>query len=232
MPSSKSNSSSSSKQWNTQKVNTWSKPQYLRTKGQRKTYKKYAKARNKAEKAYNSAIKKGFTAPYQSQVNGLLNKIQNSKFEYDLNKDALYNQYKEQYTNMGNVAMQEAQADATAQTGGYSNSYAATAGQRAFNSYLDNLKNLVPSLYAQARSNYDTNLSNMYNQANLFQGMNQQAFAEYQTKLDQLATNREYANNKAYNYYMSTQRTVNGGTTSNKGGSSSRSSQSSKTSKK
>lgn len=150
----------------------------------------------KTEKTYNKLTKKGFNAPYKSQLNSTIGKINNSKFEYDLNADALYNQYKEQYQAMGNTAMQEAQADATALTGGFANSYAETAGQRAYNSYIQQLQNIVPQLYSQARTNYDTELSNMYNLANLYSGLNQQAFNEYAAKVDQAYNNMNYAYNK------------------------------------
>ena len=161
-----------------------------------KPYKGLKKQVNKAEKRVNKLQKKGFNAPYKSQLNNVVGQINGSKFEYDLNKDALYNQYKEQYQAMGNTAMQEAQADATALTGGFANSYAETAGQRAYNSYIQQLQNIVPQLYTQARQNYDTELSNLYNKANLYSGLNAQSYTEYAAKLDQANANREYAFNK------------------------------------
>ena len=162
-------------------------------------YKPFTKDRKKvnaAEKSYSKSIKKGFNAPYKSQLKNVVGQINGSKFEYDLNKDALYNQYKEQYQAMGNTAMQEAQADATALTGGFANSYAQTAGQRAYNSYIQQLQNIVPQLYSQARQNYDTELSNLYNKANLYSGLNAQSYQEYAAQLDQANANREYAFNK------------------------------------
>ena len=162
-------------------------------------YKPLTKEKKKvtaAEKSYNKAVRKGFNAPYKSQLNNVVGQINGSKFEYDLNKDALYNQYKEQYQAMGNTAMQEAQADATALTGGFANSYAQTAGQRAYNSYVQQLQNIVPQLYSQARQNYDTELSNLYNKANLYSGLNAQSYTEYAAQLDQKNANREYAFNK------------------------------------
>lgn len=162
-------------------------------------YKPYTKDRKKvtaAEKSYNKALKKGFNATYKSQLNGVVGQINNSKFEYDLNKDALYNQYKEQYQAMGNTAMQEAQADATALTGGFANSYAETAGQRAYNSYIQQLQNIVPQLYSQARQNYDTELSNLYNKANLYSGLNAQSYQEYAAGLEQKYNNMNYLYNK------------------------------------
>ena len=165
---------------------------YKNNKGLKKTLKK-------SEKSYNKALKKGFNAPYKNQLNSTIGKINNSKFEYDINNDALYNQYKEQYQAMGNTAMQEAQADATALTGGFANSYAESAGQRAYNSYISQLQQIVPQLYSQARQTYDTDLSNLYNKANLYSGLNNQAYTEYAAALDQKYNNMNYNYNKYWN---------------------------------
>ena len=186
--------------------------------------KAYKKQMKKSEKKYNNAVKKGFKAPYKSQLKNTINKINNSKFEYDINKDELYNQYKEQYQAMGNTAMQEAQAEATALTGGFANSYAETAGQQAYNSYLSQLQQIVPQLYSQARATYDQDLSNMYNQANLYNSLNSQAYSEYAAKLDQLNNNRNYAYNKYWNDYQASGKQIekqNSWSKSSGGGSSS-----------
>lgn len=195
---------------------------YLRTKGQRKTYNKYNKALKKSEKKVNNITKKGFTNPFQNQLNNTVNKINDSKFEYDLNKDALYERYKQQYQQMGAAASQQAQAEATALTGGFSNSYAQTAGQQAYNSYLTQLQSLIPQLYQQARSDYDTNLANLYNQASLYTSLGDQAFNKWNANLQQAVSNRDYNYNKANNYKMSTQYTNSRSNSWNSSGNSSK----------
>ena len=231
---------SSSKQKTWTKNNSTTTNKYLTTKGQRKTYKQLTNALTGAENKVNTLTKQGFNNPYKNQMNNTVNAINNSKFEYSVNDDALYNQYKEIYQNMGNTAMQEAQADATALTGGFSNSYAQTAGTKAYASYITQLQNLVPQLYSQARTTYDTNLSNLYNKANLYSGLGTQAFNEWQTNLNQAVSDRDYAYNKAYNYKMSTQKSIakekgsqkTSGKTSGRSSSYSSSSSTSKKSKK
>lgn len=135
---------------------------------------------NKAERSYNS--------PYSKLLSGAVNDIQNRKdFEYDLNEDALYKQYADQYKALGNQAMQDTMANAATLTGGYANSYATTAGQQAYNSYLQQLNDIVPQLYQQARSNYDNKTQNLYNKASLYQGLDSEAY-------------QRWSNNR--NYYM------------------------------
>ena len=144
-----------------------------------------ANALKKAEKRYSS--------PYEHQLNSALSQINNrKKFEYDLNEDALYKQYADNYKALGQQAMQDTMASAATLTGGYGNSYATTAGQQAYNSYLNQLNDIVPTLYQQARSNYDTETQNMYNKANLYQGLESEAYNRY-------VQNRSYYNDKYNN---------------------------------
>ena len=64
-------------------------------------------------------------------LNGILDQINNrEKFSYDLNGDALYQQYKQQYMNQGKLAMVDTMGQASAMTGGYGSSYAETVGNQ------------------------------------------------------------------------------------------------------
>lgn len=143
------------------------------------------KALKKAEKPFSSR--------YTNLLKGTVNSINNRKpFEYDLNEDALYKQYAEQYKNLGNQAMQDTMANAATLTGGYGSSYATTAGQQAFNSYMEQLNDIVPNLYAQARSNYDSDTSRLYDQANLYAGLESNEYSKW-------SDNRNYYQNKHSN---------------------------------
>lgn len=75
-------------------------------------------------------------------------------FEYDMNSDALYQQYKNQAVRNGKLAMEDTMARAAAMTGGYGNSYAQTAGQQAYQQSLDSLNDVIPELYNLAYSKY------------------------------------------------------------------------------
>ena len=76
-------------------------------------------------------------------------------FSYDMNSDVLYNQYKDQYQALGQTAMADTMAQASALTGGYGNSYASTVGNQAYQSYLSQLNDKVPELYQLALDNYN-----------------------------------------------------------------------------
>lgn len=144
-----------------------------------------ANALKKAEKPYSS--------PYEHQLGSALSQINNrKKFEYDLNEDALYKQYADNYKLLGQQAMQDTMASAATLTGGYGSSYATTAGQQAYNSYLNQLNDIVPTLYQQAKSNYDTDTQNLYNKANLYQGLESEAYNRF-------VQNRSYYSDKYNN---------------------------------
>ena len=97
----------------------------------------------------------GFNSKYQPQLEELYNKVMNrEKFSYDVNSDPLYQQYKNQYAQMGQLAMQDTVGNASALTGGYGNSYAATAGNQAYQGYLQQLNGIVPQLYESAYGRY------------------------------------------------------------------------------
>lgn len=87
-------------------------------------------------------------------------------FQYDLNADMLYQQAVDNYTMLGQQAMQDAMGQAAALTGGYGNSYAASVGNQAYQQYLTQANNLIPQFQQQAlnvwQSGYDR-LLNDYN---------------------------------------------------------------------
>lgn len=106
------------------------------------------------------------------------------KFSYDIGSDPMYQQYKEQYSALGKLAMEDTMGQASALTGGYANSYAQTVGQQAYQQYMDQLNAMVPELYSMARSNYDAEGQDLYNQIALLEGQRSQAFSEHQAEVN------------------------------------------------
>lgn len=138
--------------------------------------------------AYNSTKKPGaFTSQWEQSLNDTINKIQNrEKFSYDLNGDALYQQYKDRYIQQGQMAMMDTIGQAAALTGGYGNSYATTAGSQAYQGYLQGLNDKIPELYQLALDQYNREGDDLYNQYSLFSdrynqdyGMHRDAVSDY-----------------------------------------------------
>lgn len=121
---------------------------------------------------------------YGDAMNEALNKYRNrEKFKYDLNGDALYQQYKDQYINQGRLAMQDTMGQASTLTGGYGNSYASTAGNQAYQGYLQKLNDVVPELYQMALNQYNQEGENLLNNYNLLANQYNTEYGEYRDKV-------------------------------------------------
>lgn len=130
-----------------------------------------------------------------AQLSQLYDRIMNrEQFQYDLNGDALYQQYKDQYQNLGRQAMMDTMGNATALTGGYGSSYASTAGNQAYQQYLGQLNDIVPELYQMAYDRYNQEGNDMMNRYNL-------AYGQYRDAVGDWNTERDYANNDYWNKY-------------------------------
>ena len=112
----------------------------------------------------------------------LLGKYLNrAPFSYDLNGDALYQQYKDKYIQQGKMAMQDTIGQASAMTGGYGNSYAQSVGQQAYQNSLDNLNDIVPELYQMAYDRYNQQGQDMLNQLSVLDADYNRSYGEWET---------------------------------------------------
>lgn len=139
---------------------------------------------------------------WQAQLNETIKQILNrDKFTYDLNGDALYQQYKDQYVTQGKMAMMDTMGQAAAMTGGYGNSYAQTAGQQAYQGYLQQLNDVVPELYGMALDQYNQEGQDLYNQAGIMAQMEEQEYGRYRDQVSDYYTDLSYLTENAR--YMS-----------------------------
>ena len=130
-----------------------------------------------------------YQSTWQNQLQEIIQQIQNGeKFSYDLNGDALYQQYKDQYTTQGKLAMMDTMGQAAAMTGGYGNSYAQSVGQQAYQGYLQHLNDKVPELYQLALNQYNTERQGLYDQASLLAGMEDQDYSRYRDSVSDYYT--------------------------------------------
>ena len=143
-----------------------------------------------------------YQSTWEGQLKDTIAQILNrEKFSYDLNGDMLYQQYKDQYTTQGKLAMMDTMGQAAAMTGGYGNSYAQTAGQQAYQAYLQQLNDVVPELYGIARDQYNQEGQDLYNQAGLMAQMEDQEYGRYRDQLSDYYTDLNYLTENAR--YMS-----------------------------
>jgi hypothetical protein len=158
-----------------------------------------------------------YQSTWQGQMDQLMDQILNRKpFEYDVNSDALYQQYKDQYMLQGQQAMMDTMGQAAALTGGYGNSYAQTAGQQTYQGYLQQLNDRIPDLYQLALSKYQMEGNALADQYAMVGAREDQAYGRYRDSVsdyynelnrlyNQHATEREYdygqyIDNRNYEY--------------------------------
>lgn len=148
---------------------------------------------------HNSAKPAAYTSKYDDLINSNLNSILNrEKFSYDPNSDALYQQYKDSYTRNGQTAMKDTMGNAALLTGGYGNSYAVTAGQQAYNNYMQQLADKIPELEQRAYERYRDDTSDLYNQSDLLSTLESRDYGRYRDDMSDYLNDRDYYYN-AYN---------------------------------
>ena len=134
-----------------------------------------------------------YQSQWQTQLDSLMDSIMNrEKFSYDLNGDALYQQYKDQYTQQGKLAMADTMGQAAAMTGGYGSSYAQSVGQQAYQGQLDNLNDVVPELYAMALDKYNREGQDLYNQYGMVMDRENLDYGRYRDTVSDFLTERDY----------------------------------------
>lgn len=151
-----------------------------------------------------------YVSKYGDQIQALLDKILNrDPFKYDFNADPMYQMYKDRYLQQGRMAMQDTMGDAAALTGGYGNSYAATAGQQAYQSYLQGLNDRIPDLRDFAYNAWLNEGDRMNTHLSILQGLDDTDYARYRDTVGDYKDELNYYYNKygdmsdrEYNRYL------------------------------
>ena len=160
---------------------------------------------------YFSSKPGAFQSQWTTKKNNALNAYTNRQpFQYDVNGDALYQQYKDRYIQNGQRAMQDTMGQAAALTGGYGSSYAQNVGQQAYNQYMTGLNDVIPELYQLALDKYDRETERLQNQYALYADLEAQDYsrhqdvqAAYYSELDRLTENARYAAEQDWSQYAS-----------------------------
>ena len=137
---------------------------------------------------------------YGKSVDAALQKIlKRDKFQYDVNGDALYQQYKDRYMQQGKQAMMDTMGQAAALTGGYGNSYAQQVGQQTYQGYLQGLNDKVPELYQLALDRYNQEGTDLLNQYSLLADRSDTEYSRYRDSVGDWQTQRDYLANRYNN---------------------------------
>ena len=148
----------------------------------------YRKALEKLEAARKE--KPVYADTYGAQVKDLQSQLTNrSPFTYSIDTDALFRQYRDRYQSLGRRAMEDTMGQAQAMTGGYGNSWAQTAGQQSYQTYLGELGQIAPKLYEQALEQEEY-------------GRHKDALDAYRKDLSYLQTQADQAYDRGYTRYL------------------------------
>ena len=143
--------------------------------------------------AQQALMPKDFQSQYRPQIDQTIDSIINRKpFQYDVNGDALYQQYKDRYVNLGQQAMMDTMGQAAQLTGGYGNSFAQMAGQQAYQGYLQGLTDKIPELAQLAQQQYDRQGQDLYQQYGLLSGEDQKAYDQWLQGYNRWLAERDY----------------------------------------
>lgn len=135
-----------------------------------------------------------YDSEYRDRIEAILEEYENrDPFTYNLSEDMLYQQYKDQYQALGQLAMADTIGQASGLTGGYGNTYATNAGSQAYQSYLRQLNEMVPSLYSMALNKYNMEGEDMLNQLGTYQSLDESDYNRWLNDYNSWLTERNNA---------------------------------------
>ena len=146
-------------------------------------------------------IQSGKTS-YSDQVKGMMDQIMNrEKFSYDVDSDPLFQQALASSMNSGKQAMQDTIGQASALTGGYGSTYATTAGNQAYNSFIEDAYDNLPQYYQMAMEAYQMEGDEMYRQLGMLNEADATEYNRNVTAYDATYQHRNQMYNEAYQQF-------------------------------
>lgn len=132
-----------------------------------------------------SAGKPGdYASRFTQQLEELYQEISSRPgFAYDPAADPAYQSYARQYARQGSAAMRDTLGQAAHLTGGYGSSYAQSAAQQAYHSYLQKLSDVLPQLQSAAYSRYRDAGDALLDRYKLLQGQEAEEYDHWQDQV-------------------------------------------------
>jgi hypothetical protein len=126
-------------------------------------------------------------------------------FEYDVDKDQMFQQALASAMNSGKSAMQDTMGQAAALTGGYGSTYATTAGNQAYNAFIEDAYNNLPEYYNMALAAYEAEGQQMLQQYNMLDAADTKEYSQWYNDVDlQYRQTRDMVNDD-YNQWNANQ---------------------------
>lgn len=145
---------------------------------------------------YKNAVNSGYQSEYTGKINDLANQYQNNKFNWSAEGSSDYQAQKDYYQREGQRAQENMQGAYSANTGGYTNSYAQSAGQRAYAQAMDELAQKIPALRESAMQDWSRQQEQTLNQISMLKGFDDTAYQQYRDKVSDYYDFMTYYENK------------------------------------
>ncbi len=141
-----------------------------------------------------------YESKYEDELDALYSSIKKNKseFNYNYEKDPVYQAYKRIYQTQGNLAYDRALGENSLRTGGIANTYAQSAASQALNYYNSQLAAKIPELYDAAYDRYVNEQKDRYNRyKDSYDIIKNRENRDYQRYLDGIETKQ---NNRNFGY--------------------------------
>ena len=146
-------------------------------------------------------IQSGKTS-YTDQLNAIMSQIMNrEKFSYDVDTDPLFQQALASAMNSGKQAMQDTIGQASALTGGYGSTYATSAGNQAYNAFIEDAYDNLPQYYEMAMNAYQMEGDEMYRQYSMLSTEDAKEYDRNLAAYDATYQHRNQIYNEAYSQF-------------------------------
>ena len=194
------------------------RPAYAPSDRANEAYEKYQTAQNNKPNAYQESQTLGdlrkqledfetkkpgdYQSAYKTQIDDILGQILGKgDFNWDPNKDQLYQSMADQYRVKGNKAMRDTMGSAAAMTGGYGSSYATTAGQQAYDDYMQQWADRATDYYNMALQQYNSEMNNLNNKMSALRTADDTDYGRYRDTVNDWYTDRNYLTDKVNTQY-------------------------------
>ena len=159
-----------------------------------------------AEQLLQSKIDQGYAGTHKDALNSLLNDFMNREdFEYDVDNDQMFQQALASAMGSGKTAMQDTMGQAAALTGGYGSTYATSAGNQAYNAFIQDAYDNLPEYYNMALAAYEAEGQQMLQQYNMLDAADTKEYSQWYDDINfQYQRTRDMVNDE-YNQWNANQ---------------------------
>ena len=143
-----------------------------------------------------------YGSQYDAQIQSLYAQIMGrGPFQYDQKTDPLYQQYVQDYTTQGKMAMRDTMGQAAALTGGYGSSYAQAVGQQQYDQYLQRMADILPETYGMALDAYNAQGDQLQRNLETTSALERSDYDKYLDSLNQYNIDLNRAQSDADTWY-------------------------------